>query len=383
MKWTATCCSATTTLTAAILCIASHAHAQVTSQSCGTTGPAVTSCLTVTQTTSNDTGEAAITAQNTGDGYGLYAETSGASAVYAVANGNASAIYAENTSGAGIGIIGIGNTAPGIRGNSNSAAGVYGIGTVGVYGTTNSTNGVYGGQFLSTQNDGVHADCQVNGHAAVSGTCDAPFNCDGIYGNSDAPYPTSGAPTYGGVVGNNTSTGPGGIFTSAEGTYSAYFAEDINIAGTAYGPSDARLKKNVRPIANAVDQLLRLRGVTYEWKEPEKHSHASGTQIGFIAQDVEQVFPGWVHTDEGGFKSLSMTQVEGLEVESIRTLKAENDELRERVKALESGRRPMVSGFGEGFIGLGMAAIAGAIVFTSLRRKRAESAKEAGTHRPC
>lgn len=98
-----------------------------------------------------------------------------------------------------------------------------------------------------------------------------------------------------------------------------------------------------------------------------------GIQTGFIAQEVERVFPSWVHEGSDGFKALNYRQTEGLEVESIRELKVQNDALRERVKALEAGRRPWVSGFDEGGIGFGIAAIAGAIVFTSLRPKRTEA----------
>jgi hypothetical protein len=49
-------------------------------------------------------------------------------------------------------------------------------------------------------------------------------------------------------------------------------------------------------------------------------------------------------------------------VDSVRTLKIENDELRGRVNLLEIGRRPMISGIGEGGIGLGLAALAVAVV---------------------
>lgn len=135
--------------------------------------------------------------------------------------------------------------------------------------------------------------------------------------------------------------------------------------------SDVRLKKNVRPITGALQQLLQLRGVTYEWIDPAKHGDETGTQTGFIAQDVEKVFPGWVHDGSDGFKVLSYRQTEGLEVESIRELKIQNDELRERIKSLEAGRRPLVSGFGEGGIGLGMATIAGAILIASRRKQTA------------
>lgn len=128
-------------------------------------------------------------------------------------------------------------------------------------------------------------------------------------------------------------------------------------------------------MTGALDTLLKLRGVTFDWKKPaEQGKHAEMRQTGFIAQDVEEVFPNWVDENSDGFKSLAIqpAQVTALEVESIRSLETENDALRDRVAALEGGRRPLISGIdlnGVGFA-IGGLAIAGAIVTS--RRKRDE-----------
>lgn len=93
--------------------------------------------------------------------------------------------------------------------------------------------------------------------------------------------------------------------------------------------SDARLKQNITPLPfAALAHLLRLRDVTYEWREPEKHAHLAGPQIGMIAQEVEQVFPEWVGTDADGYKTLTYRGFEALTVESLRELKNDNDQLR-------------------------------------------------------
>ncbi len=89
--------------------------------------------------------------------------------------------------------------------------------------------------------------------------------------------------------------------------------------------SDIRLKTGVEPLDGALDRLLCLRGVTYEWVEPEKHGNLTGTQIGMIAQDVEEVFPKWVGTDNDGYKTLGFRGFEALTVEALRELKAEKD----------------------------------------------------------
>jgi len=81
---------------------------------------------------------------------------------------------------------------------------------------------------------------------------------------------------------------------------------------------------------------LSLKGVNYEWKNPKDHANMTGKQIGFIAQDVEKVFPQWVEKDGEGYKTLTLRGFEALAVESIRELKKENDSLKEANKQLES-----------------------------------------------
>jgi hypothetical protein len=106
--------------------------------------------------------------------------------------------------------------------------------------------------------------------------------------------------------------------------------------------SDVRLKKNVKPLKGALGKLLRLRGMRFEWKEPEKQGNLVGPQLGLVAQDVEEVFPEWVDTDLSGYKILTVRGFEALTVEAFRELKAENEtlrmkneELEDRIKVLE------------------------------------------------
>lgn len=148
------------------------------------------------------------------------------------------------------------------------------------------------------------------------------------------------AQTYAMAVGSEK--GGGDLFAlRARGGGTA--ALDLYLNGQAYKPdggswttgSDARLKKNIAPLGSALDRVLRLRGVTFEWIEPAKHGYLTGTQTGLIAQEVEKVFPEWVGTDAAGFRTLTIRGFEALAIESFRTLKTENDALRERVTALE------------------------------------------------
>jgi hypothetical protein len=92
-------------------------------------------------------------------------------------------------------------------------------------------------------------------------------------------------------------------------------------------------------LTQALARLLRLHGVTYEYKDPAAIHELPGQQTGLIAQEVEQVFPEWVETGRDGMRRLSVRGFEALTVEALRELRAEKDaELRardERLAAME------------------------------------------------
>ena len=66
--------------------------------------------------------------------------------------------------------------------------------------------------------------------------------------------------------------------------------------------SDERLKTNIVSVDNALDKILQLRPVTFDWKRPIAHGNKTGN-VGFIAQEFQTVFPeavfdGYVHEEE-------------------------------------------------------------------------------------
>jgi hypothetical protein len=102
--------------------------------------------------------------------------------------------------------------------------------------------------------------------------------------------------------------------------------------------SDSNLKKDVEPLKDALSQILRLRGVTYAWREPEKHGGATGRQIGMLAQEVEAVFPQWVRTLPDGRKAVGFAGFEGLVVEALRELSARCERLEAQLAELKASR---------------------------------------------
>jgi hypothetical protein len=145
----------------------------------------------------------------------------------------------------------------------------------------------------------------------------------------DISMGTTGTPTFQ-FLGNGTALKPGG--------------------GSWTQPSDARLKKNIRPLTGALDQLLALRGTSFEYLDPTAPGHAPGVRTGFLAQEVDKVIPEWVEELPNGMKCLTITGFEARAVEALREIDAKNaslvvanqalakecEELRARVASLEA-----------------------------------------------
>ncbi len=78
--------------------------------------------------------------------------------------------------------------------------------------------------------------------------------------------------------------------------YAGYFNGDVSVLGTFNNPSDARLKKNVKTYEDALGIISQLNAKTYEFRNTE-YGHMGlpdGRQIGFIAQELEEVLPSLV-----------------------------------------------------------------------------------------
>ena len=88
--------------------------------------------------------------------------------------------------------------------------------------------------------------------------------------------------------------------------------------GSWSNSSDRRLKKNIEDLDGALETLLALRGVTFEYKDPASINELDGTRMGFIAQEVEEVIPDWVSEKPDGMKMVTVRGFEALAVEALR-----------------------------------------------------------------
>jgi hypothetical protein len=70
-------------------------------------------------------------------------------------------------------------------------------------------------------------------------------------------------------------------------------------------------------VTGALDAVDALRGVTFTWKD------SNTSAIGMIAQEVKEVLPEVVTTDDDGYMGIKYTNVIGVLVEAIKELKAD------------------------------------------------------------
>jgi hypothetical protein len=127
--------------------------------------------------------------------------------------------------------------------------------------------------------------------------------------------------------GNNTSSWH---FVGTTQTINSWF---LYGNGTTSYSSDRRLKKNIETTRDGyLEDLMKLRVVKYNW-----HNSENGTpkELGLIAQEVEEVFPGLIQEHEmkdvGVRKNIKHSVVEFILIKAIQELKKELDELKAKV----------------------------------------------------
>ena len=108
--------------------------------------------------------------------------------------------------------------------------------------------------------------------------------------------------------------------------------------GTVGTPSDIRLKKNVETTRDGyLSDLANLRVVKYHWKTQED---TEPKELGLIAQEVEKIFPGLIHTEGEGsdeVKEIKRSVLPFMLLKALQEAIAKIETLETKVAALEAG----------------------------------------------
>ena len=97
--------------------------------------------------------------------------------------------------------------------------------------------------------------------------------------------------------------------------------------------SDASLKTNIRQIHGALDLIRSMQGDRFQWIQDGSPS------IGFIAQDVQQVFPEAVKRRPDGKLAVEYDIIAAPLVEAVKELSSQVEELRNENASLTADRR--------------------------------------------
>jgi len=155
------------------------------------------------------------------------------------------------------------------------------------------------------------------------------FDTKQIKADSVVPFTASNTSMSNTVIG-------GSLVISAAGTPGlGKYLTCIDTAGTAEWrtlavPSDARFKKNIRPIDDASEILDGLHGARFEWLDGCK-------DIGVIAQDVEKVLPEAWRAGEPA--TVEYHKIIPVLIEVIKGLKADVKALNDRVSSMKWSQR--------------------------------------------
>ncbi len=231
-------------------------------------------------------------------------------------------------------------------------------------------NNFYAGYFTSNVNSTTTKVLR----AEYTGT--GSYDARAVYGRS---VPVAGK-GYGGefiggyigIVGTATTAGTGlrsgvvatasggsstiyGILASGSGgttNYAGYFRGNVTVTGTFSNPSDENLKENVDSLRSVLPLVTKLNPITFTYKRDLQYRHmnlASGTQYGFVAQDLETLFPDLVKIEshpsveeqEGGsggdpvvYKSVNSIALIPILVEAIKEQQKMIDDLKAQVNSL-------------------------------------------------
>jgi hypothetical protein len=252
-------------------------------------------------------GQTAIIGTNSVSGDGIQGNgASVANGVVGTSSGTGNGVLGASGLGSGSGVSFLSRQYAGVVGLSNRGSGIYGAVTGPNFGDVNQ-GGVlgYSSQQASNGIIGIYqgGDNQVAGVKGIAigpgGALDfssASFGVlgisgstgvfgdgvgfgTGVWGRSLSGNGVTGQTTSGtGLLGTvDASSSGNAIYGDAGGSFTAWagnFNGDVagrDFFGNSFNPSDARLKRDIKDAPYGLKDVLRLRPVTYQWKDPARH----------------------------------------------------------------------------------------------------------------
>jgi Chaperone of endosialidase len=97
--------------------------------------------------------------------------------------------------------------------------------------------------------------------------------------------------------------------------------------------SDSRLKKDIEPMTHLLSKVMKLRPVSYRFNQMDGSMNKS---MGFLAQDVEPLFPGVVSQSGTGYKSMAYSELIPVAIGAVQEVNVETNKLKEENATLKT-----------------------------------------------
>lgn len=153
-------------------------------------------------------------------------------------------------------------------------------------------------------------------------------------GTNATATPTNGGVSYGtGSAYAFTSAGTSGQVLISSGAAAPVWSSNISVTGIITATdfnstSDIRLKTNIQKIDDPIEKVLKINGVSFNWKNDNRES------MGVIAQEVEEVLPQLV--SKGETKTVNYNGLIGLLIESIKDQQEQINVLKNEIEDLKN-----------------------------------------------
>lgn len=167
----------------------------------------------------------------------------------------------------------------------------------------------------------VSFEIQNNGGTGDANVAAMAFHCSGTY----ATHMHLRADGYFGM---------GGWSASTWRWYVNMTNGDFTAAGNVTAYSDPRLKTNIRKIDSALDKVVSLNGVKFQWIESSVIGNPGKEDYGILSNEVAEIAPELVvdsifESEDGDkYKTVAYDKLVPFLIEAIKELKAEIDELK-------------------------------------------------------
>ena len=165
------------------------------------------------------------------------------------------------------------------------------------------------------------------------------------FGSSESGYLAIGNRTNSALISGSFSSSKLYLWADVGIGASTLAGYKLYVSGAAYSTggwatSDIRYKKDITDMSMVLSELTRLNPVNFVWRKDEfpQMNFDDGRQIGLIAQEVEEIFPDLVRTDDNGYKAVSYEKLSVLLLEGIKEQQKQIDELKTMVEKLASGK---------------------------------------------